>query len=253
MTLEKHTILITGATAGFGKACAEKFANAGAKLILTGRRIERLKELQNTLDPKRVHIIQQDVRDRAAVETLIDQLPPAFQEISVLVNNAGLALGLEKSPNTKLDDWEQMIDTNIKGVLYYTHTILKGMVERNRGHIVNLGSIAGTYPYAGGNVYGATKAFLEQFSLNLRTDLLGKNIRVTNIEPGMAETEFSDVRFSGDQSRAKQVYEGVKALTAEDIAETIYWCITQPEHVNINRIEMMCTMQVPGGLTVHRK
>jgi 3-hydroxy acid dehydrogenase/malonic semialdehyde reductase len=193
------------------------------------------------------------VRDRAAVETLIDQLPPAFQEISVLVNNAGLALGLEKSPNTKLDDWEQMIDTNIKGVLYYTHTILKGMVERNRGHIVNLGSIAGTYPYAGGNVYGATKAFLEQFSLNLRTDLLGKNIRVTNIEPGMAETEFSDVRFSGDQSRAKQVYEGVKALTAEDIAETIYWCITQPEHVNINRIEMMCTMQVPGGLTVHRK
>ncbi len=252
MTLAGHTILITGATAGFGKACAERFAKEGARLILTGRRADRLESLQQALGADKVHIVVQDVRDRVSVESLPDQLPAAFRHITVLVNNAGLALGLEKTPETSLDDWEQMVDTNIKGVLYYTHSILKGMVARNRGHIVNLGSIAGTYPYQGGNVYGATKAFLEQFSLNLRTDLLGKNIRVTNIEPGMAETEFSDVRFGGNKERAKQVYAGVKPLTSEDIAETIHWCITQPEHVNINRIELMCTMQVPAGLTVHR-
>lgn len=253
MKLAGNTILITGATAGFGKACAERFVSEGAKLILTGRRQERLDSLKNTLGKNSVYTLKQDVRDREAISNLIQSLPEGFKQIDILINNAGLALGLEKAQDAKLDNWEQMIDTNIKGTLYYTHAVLPSMVARNRGHIVNLGSIAGTYPYCGGNVYGATKAFLEQFSLNLRTDLLGKQVRVTNIEPGMAETEFSDIRFAGDKARAKEVYAGVKPLTAEDIAETIFWCITQPAHVNINRIELMCTMQTPGGLAVHRE
>ena len=252
MMLKDKIIFITGATAGFGKACAYRFAKEGAKLVLTGRRKERLESIQNELGKDCVHIIQQDATDRKSIEQLPGSLPEAFHKIDILINNAGLALGLEKAPKTSLDEWEQMVDTNIKGVLFYTRMLLPGMIERGRGHIVNLGSIAGTYPYSGGNVYGATKAFLEQFSLNLRCDLLGHPIRVTNIEPGMCETEFSVTRFKGDTEKAKAVYQGMEPLTAEDITESIHWCITLPEHVNINRLEVMPVMQVPGGLAVHR-
>lgn len=253
MILKDKIIFITGATAGFGRACAMRFAGEGAKLVLTGRRKEKLEEIQSILGKKNVHILPQDASDRKSIEKLPDDLPSEFRNIDILINNAGLALGLEKAPEANLNDWEQMVNTNIKGVMYYTRMLLPGMVARGRGHIVNLGSIAGTYPYQGGNVYGATKAFLEQFSLNLRTDLLGHPIRVTNIEPGMCETEFSVTRFKGNAEKAKAVYQGMQPLTAEDICETIHWCITLPEHVNINRLEVMPVMQVPGGLAVHRK
>nr|MBF0222095.1 SDR family oxidoreductase [Desulfobulbaceae bacterium] len=246
------TILITGATSGFGKACAKLFAQNGNKLILTGRRTDRLEELRRTLAVD-VHIITQDVRDKKAVQNDFANLPPEFQEIDILVNNAGLALGLVPSHETDLDQWETMVDTNIKGLLYCTRFILPGMVERNRGHIINVGSVAGNWPYPGGNVYGATKAFVKQFSNNLRTDLLGTKIRVTNIEPGMAETEFSIVRLDGKEEKAAKIYEGTQPLTAEDIANIIFWVTTQPDHVNINRIEVMPVCQSCGPFAISRE
>ncbi len=249
--LANATVLITGATSGFGAAAANRFAADGARLILVGRRNERLDELKSKLGVP-VLPLALDVRDRQAVARSIAELPDAFARIDILVNSAGLALGLEMAPKTSLDDWDDMVDTNIKGLMYCTRAILPGMVERKRGHVINLGSVAGSYPYPGGNVYGGTKAFVEQFSLGLRADLLGSGVRVTNIEPGMCETEFSVVRFKGDPSQAAKVYQGMKPLSADDVAECIHWVAALPDHVNINRIEVMPVQQAFGGFAVNR-
>jgi 3-hydroxy acid dehydrogenase/malonic semialdehyde reductase len=244
--------LVTGATSGFGEACTETFARAGATVIAAGRRKERLDALAARLGA-RVHPLVLDVRDRAAVEQAIRELPPPLAAIDVLVNNAGLALGLEPAQRASLDDWDTMIATNCRGLVTVTRAVLPGMVERNRGHVVNVGSVAGSYPYPGGNVYGATKAFVRQFTLNLRADLLGTAIRATSIEPGMAETEFSLVRFVGDAARASKVYEGVKPLSAADVAEAILWVVSLPAHVNVNALELMPVQQAFSPFAIDRK
>lgn len=247
------TILITGATAGFGAACAQRFARAGWRLVLVGRRLERLKQLQQELGgPERVFSLALDVQQRNAVEERLRDLPAPFVDVDVLVNNAGLALGLEPACQTSLDDWDVMVNTNVKGLMVCTRVLLPRMVKRRRGHIINLGSVAATHPYPGGNVYGATKAFVRQFSRNLRSDLSGTGIRVTCIEPGMAESEFSLVRFKGDSQKAAQVYQGCQPLKPEDIAEAIFWACNLPPHVNINFLEVMPTCQSSGPLMVHR-
>ncbi|GAB7080823.1 SDR family NAD(P)-dependent oxidoreductase [Megalodesulfovibrio paquesii] len=246
------TVFITGATAGFGAACVRLFAKNNWNVVASGRNEALLKGLVEELAPAPVHPLVLDVRDKDAVFNAVADLPKAFAAVDVLVNNAGLALGLEPAFGTSLDDWEVMVDTNIKGLLYCTRAILPGMVERGTGHVVNLGSIAGSHAYRGANVYGASKAFVQQFSANLRSDLLGTNVRVTNIEPGMAETNFSKTRFHGDETRAATVYKGVTPLYAEDIAEAIFWAATRPAHVNIARVEIWPTNQADGGPTVHR-
>ena len=245
-------VFITGASAGFGQAIARTFVRGGHQVVATARRKERLDALAQELGSALLPL-ELDVRDRAACEALPSQLPAEFAAIDVLVNNAGLALGLEPAHQASLDDWQTMIDTNCTGLVQVTRALLPGMVERNRGHVFNLGSVAGNWPYAGGNVYGATKAFVRQFSLNLRADLADKAIRVTDIEPGLCGgTEFSSVRFHGDESRAAKVYQDVQALTAQDIADTLYWIATRPAHININTIEIMPVAQSFAGLTVHR-
>lgn len=247
------TVFITGATSGFGAACARRYAADGCRLVLVGRRLERLQELQKGLASLALsHITRLDVRDREAVFAAVDALPSDFRNIGILVNNAGLALGLEPAPAADLADWETMVDTNIKGLMYCTRAILPLMAEKRQGHIVNVGSVAGNWPYPGGNVYGATKAFVKQFSNNLRADLAGTGIRVTNIEPGMAETEFSLVRFKGDPDRAAKIYQGAEPLTAEDIAEIIHWTTSQPRHININRLEVMPVCQSWGPFAISR-
>jgi 3-hydroxy acid dehydrogenase/malonic semialdehyde reductase len=249
----KGILLITGATSGFGEACARRFAEAGWGLILVGRRKNRLSALQEELNDKTAtHILCLDVRHQEAVMNGLTHLPEKFSEVDVLINNAGLALGLEPAPEADLSDWNTMVDTNIKGLMYCTRAILPGMVQRNGGHIVNIGSIAGDWPYPGGNAYGATKAFVKQFSRNLRADLFGTAIRVTNIEPGLAETEFSVVRFKGDAEKASKVYEGTQPITAEDIAGMIYWVVGLPAHININRLEVMPVCQTWGPFAIHR-
>ncbi len=248
-----QTILVTGASSGFGEACARIFASSGNRLILTARRLAKLEQLKNELSERcPVHIVQLDVRDRAAVEKAVAALPDAFREVDVLVNNAGLALGLEPSHRVDIEDWEVMVDTNVKGVMYCTRSILPGMVERNRGHVVNISSTAGAWPYPGGNVYGGTKAFVTQFSRNLRADLLGTRVRVTCIQPGMAETEFSNVRFKGNDTAAGKVYDGAEPMSAMDIAEAVAWVVDRPAHLNINSIEMMPVCQAWGPLAVYR-
>jgi len=252
--MESKTILITGASAGFGAACARIFATNGNRLILTARRVDPLLRLQDEFaGAADVHIIPLDVRDREAVQGAIESLPERFRSVDVLINNAGLALGLEPAQRADLDDWDTMVDTNIKGLMYCTRFVLPGMLERNRGHIVNISSTAGDWPYPGGNVYGGTKAFVTQFSRNLRTDLLGTKVRVSCIQPGMAETEFSKVRFKGDDELAAGVYQGTDPLTAEDIAETVRWIITQPPHVNVNTLELMSIDQSWGPFAINRK
>ena len=248
----QKTICITGATSGFGRACAERFAAEGWRLILTGRRVDRLQALQTQLGAVPVHAVELDVRDFSAVEGMVRDLPQDFQAIDVLVNNAGLALGLEGAHRTDIRDWDTMIDTNIKGLCYLTRCILPGMVDRNKGHIINMGSIAGTYPYPGGNVYGATKAFVKQFSRNLLTDLNHTKVRVTNIEPGLSESEFSVVRFHGDKDKADAVYKGTEPLRPVDIAEIVHWVTSVPPHVNINTVEVMPVCQSCGPLAIHR-
>lgn len=249
-----QTILVTGASSGFGEACARIFASSGNRLILTARRLAKLEKLKNELSERcPVHIVQLDVRDRAAVEKAVAALPEAFREVDVLVNNAGLALGLEPSHRVDIEDWEVMVDTNVKGVMYCTRSILPGMVERNRGHVVNISSTAGAWPYPGGNVYGGTKAFVTQFSRNLRADLLGTRVRVTCIQPGMAETEFSNVRFKGNDMAAGKVYDGAEPMSAMDIAEAVAWVVDRPAHLNINSIEMMPVCQAWGPLAVYRE
>lgn len=242
------TILITGATAGFGAACARYFANEGWNLILTGRRTERLESLKDELGSAVSKLITLDVRNRAAVQDAMKDLPP----IDVLLNNAGLALGLEPAWETDPDDWERMIDTNIKGVTYCTREILPGMVKRNCGHIINIGSTAGSWPYPGGNVYGATKAFVQQFSRNLRADLFGTKVRVTNLAPGMAESEFSQVRFKGNDAAAAKVYAGTEPIKPENIAEIVFFVATLPSHINVNSMEVMPVDQTWGPLAVSR-
>jgi 3-hydroxy acid dehydrogenase/malonic semialdehyde reductase len=244
--------LVTGATAGFGTATTRRLARDGARVVAAGRRKDVLDELAREFDG-RVHALALDVRDRAAVESAIAGLPDAFAAIDVLVNNAGLAIGLEPAQDASLDDWDTMVDTNVKGLMYVTRAVLPGMVARNRGHIVNLGSTAGEFPYPGGNVYGATKAFVHQFSLNLRADLLGKNVHVTDLAPGLCGgTEFSTVRFRGDAEKAGAVYAGTVPLSADDIADTIAWIVSRPPHVNINSIQMMPVIQAFGPLAVRR-
>jgi 3-hydroxy acid dehydrogenase/malonic semialdehyde reductase len=246
-------VFITGASAGFGAAIARRFARDGVRLILAARRVDRVKALAAELNVA-THIIELDVRDNAAVEKAVADLPADFRAVDLLVNNAGLALGLEPAHRARLDDWERMVDTNIKGLMYMTRAVLPGMVERGRGHVVNIGSTAGEWPYPGGNVYGGTKAFVRQFSLNLRADLIGTPIRVTDVEPGLAGgTEFSNVRFHGDDARAAKVYENTEALTAEDVAETVHWIATRPAHVNINTISLMPVCQAHAAWAVHRK
>lgn len=247
------TILVTGATAGFGAAFARRFVADGHRVIATGRRVERLAALAAELG-ERLLPVALDVTDKAKVAGFVDSLPEAWRRIDVLVNNAGLALGLTPAWEAELDDWDTMIATNVTGLMHVTRAILPGMVERNEGIILNLGSVAGVYPYPGGHVYGASKAFVQQFSLNLRADLVGKNIRVTDIEPGMVQgSEFSKVRFSGDDNKAAAVYAGTNAMVPEDIAETAAWIISLPPHMNINRIEMMPTCQASGPFAVKRE
>ena len=235
-------VFVTGASSGFGAAVTRRFAAAGARIVAAARRADRLKDLAAELGPRLLPVTL-DVRDRTAVNDTVAALPPDFAAVDVLVNNAGLALGLGPAQEADLDEWDQMIDTNCKGLVYCTRAILPGMVARRRGHVINLGSVAGTYPYPGGNVYGGTKAFVHQFSLDLRSDVHGTGVRVTCVEPGMADTEFSTVRFSGDKSKADAVYTGMQPMTADDIAESIYWAATMPQHVNVNVIELMATAQ----------
>lgn len=245
---------ITGATSGFGAACARRFAADGWRLVLCGRRQERLDAVQTEVaEAVPVHAFPLDVRDEAAVNAAVAALPTEFAEIDLLINNAGLALGLEPAHRCDMEDWQRMVDTNIKGLIYCTRAVLPGMVARDRGHIVNIGSVAGTYPYPGGNVYGATKAFVKQFSLNLRADLLGTRVRVTNIEPGLAESEFSLVRFKGDDTKAARTYEGTQPLRPEDIADIVHWVATRPAHVNLNSVEVMPVCQAFAPFTIHRE
>lgn len=241
----KNTAFITGATSGFGESVARVLSNNGYKIILLGRRLERLQELQKEL--KKCHIIHADVRDKKAIFDSINAIPQDFKDIEILVNNAGLALGQESILDASLDDFETMIDTNIKGLIYTTKAVLPIMQERRNGYIFNLGSVAGAWPYGGANVYGATKAFVKQFSLNLRNDLRGTNIRVTEIAPGIAKTEFSLVRFKGDAKKSDDVYSNTQYLEANDISQILLDCVNLPTHVNINTLEVMPTTQSWAG------
>lgn len=243
-------IFITGASAGFGEAISRKFVKEGHKVLGLARREEKLQKIQNELG-KNFHFIACDANDIEKIKVALEKLPKEFQEIDVLINNAGLALGLDPAQKANIKDWEIMINTNILALVKLTHFILPQMVSRGKGHIINIGSIAGTYPYPGGNIYGSTKAFVKQFSLNLRAELYDQNIRVSNIEPGLCGgSEFSIVRFGGDKNRADKVYENTKPLMPEDIAEAVYWCASLPSHMNINRMEIMPTTQAPAALNV---
>ena len=246
------TALVTGATAGFGAAITRRLVADGWRVIASGRRQDRLDALANELGD-RVFPLRLDVTDTASVAALPDSLPGSWKAIDALVNNAGLALGLAPAQQSDVADWDRMVATNVTGLIHTTRALLPGMVARDRGHIVNLGSVAGEYPYPGGHVYGATKAFVRQFTMNLKADLVGTNVRVTDIEPGLCGgTEFSEVRFGGDKDKAAAVYQGTTPLTAVDVAEAIAWVMNLPKHVNINRIEMMPTCQAIGPFNIKR-
>ncbi|MBO4576028.1 MAG: SDR family oxidoreductase [Neisseriaceae bacterium] len=246
------TILITGASAGFGKSACQLFVQNGYRVIGAARRMDKLNALKDELGENFLPL-QMDMTDKNSINNALSKIPTEWQEIELLVNNAGLALGLEPAYKADFADWEQMIATNVLGLSYLTRQILPKMVERKNGHIINIGSIAGTYPYPGGNVYGATKAFVKQFSRNLRADLAGTCVRVSNIEPGLCgDTEFSNVRFKWDNEKAAQVYENVEFVTPDDIAEIILWIFRQPKHVNINSIEVMPVAQSYSALSIYR-
>jgi len=251
ISLQDKIVFITGASSGIGEACAKAFAAQGAKLVLCARRYERLQKLAEAL-PVPAHIIKLDVTDRQAVEAAVASLPADFREIDILINNAGLSRGLNKFQEGSIDDWEEMINTDVKGVLYVTRAILPGMIERQRGHVINLGSVAGHYAYQNGAVYCLAKAAIKSLTESLKQDLLGTPIRVSSVDPGLVETEFSIVRFHGDTERAKKVYEGVKPMTADDVADAIVFCATRPPHVNINFIMMMAVGQ-STPTTVYRQ
>lgn len=245
------TLLVTGASSGIGAATVRRFAGAGAKVVAFGRRADRLEALAGEFDG-RVHPVVLDVRDWDATQAAIAGLPEAFASYNVVFANAGLALGLEAAHEVAMADWTEMVDTNIKGLLHTVRAALPAMVARKEGHVVFTGSVAGDYPYPGGNTYGATKAFVKQFSLGVWADVAGKGVRVTNIEPGLTETEFSLVRFKGDDQRAGTVYSGIDPMTGEDIAEQVFFACTLPRHVNINRIQAMASVQGFTGLSIRR-
>ena len=246
-----RTALITGATSGFGAAAVRRFVAAGWRVIATGRRADRLQALVDALGADKVHAAAFDIRDEAALDAALDALPAAFRDIDLLVNNAGLALGTAPAQQASLDDWRTMIETNVLALVTVTRRLLPLLVER-KGAIINIGSIAGSYPYPGGNTYGGTKAFVRQFSLGLRSDLHGTGVRVTDIEPGMAETEFTLVRTHGDQAASDKLYAGAQPMTADDIAEQIFYVATLPPHLNINRLEIMPVTQSFAGFQVAR-
>ncbi|MGH1404638.1 MAG: SDR family NAD(P)-dependent oxidoreductase [Alphaproteobacteria bacterium] len=250
-----ETILITGATGDFGKAFAERFAALKSNLVLCARNKDKLTELSEDLKKKygvNVHGAVFDITDKQAMTDAVNSIPEEFQKIDLLINNAGLALGLDPAHKCPVEDWETMIEVNNTALIRMTRLILDGMVERKAGHILNIGSTAGNYPYPGGNVYCATKAFVKQFSLSLRADLQGTNIRVTNIEPGMIETQFSKVRFKGDAARAEGVYANTKNMNADDVAEAVVWSATVPPYFNVNRMEIMPTVQSFGSQPIER-
>lgn len=244
-------VLITGASGDFGKAFAKRFAALGCKLILHGRDEQKIDALRSALGGA-THPVIFDMADKQAMQAAIAGLPADYAAVDLLINNAGLALGLDKAYEADLEDWEQMVNVDVLGLIRMTRFIIEGMAARKRGHIINIGSTAGNYAYGGGNVYCASKAFVKQFSLSLRADLAGTNIRVTNLEPAQAQTQFSTVRFKGDAARAGAVYANTKSLDADDVAEAAIWAATLPAHVNINRMEIMPTMQYPAGLAVER-
>ncbi|MFC0267868.1 SDR family NAD(P)-dependent oxidoreductase [Kushneria aurantia] len=249
-----NCVFITGATSGFGHAAAHRFAEAGFPLVLTGRRRERLEALQKELSAQtQVHIAELDVSDETAVQKVVDELPQEFRRVGTLINNAGLALAPEPAQQVELGDWHTMIDTNVKGLVNVTHALLPSLIEVGAGaSIINVGSTAGQWPYQGSHVYGATKAFVQQFSYNLRCDLLGTGVRVTDLAPGMAETEFTLVRTKGDQAASDALYGGTTPMSAADIAEQMFYIATLPAHLNINRVEIQPVRQVWAGMKVHR-
>lgn len=254
-SLKNKIVFITGASAGIGKACAEAFAEEGAKLILAARRISKIEELASSLKEKfgtESFTFKLDVRDRKEVEKSISALPESWKAIDILVNNAGLGRGLNKLYEDDVDGWEEMIDTNIKGLLYVTRSVVPGMVERGSGHVINLGSIAGHEAYPKGSVYCATKHAVAAITRSLRMDLLGTGVRVSSVDPGMVETEFSIVRFNGDEQKAKEVYKGLTPLTGKDIAEAILFCATRPPHANINEMIIMPSAQA-NAFVIHRE
>lgn len=251
--MSSPVVLITGATAGFGAATARRFVAAGWKAVVTGRRADRLAALVAELGgPDKVHAAAFDIRDSAAIDAAVAALPEGFRDVDLLINNAGLARGTAPAQDCDLDDWRTMIETNVTGLVTITHRLLPVLIAR-KGAIINLSSVAASYPYPGGNVYGGTKAFVRQFSLGLRSDLAGTGVRVTSIEPGMCETEFTLVRTGGNQVASDALYRGADPLQAADIAETLYWVATQPPHVNINTLELMPVRQAFGPFLVARK
>jgi len=253
MSSSNKVAFITGASSGIGEACARRFARAEYRLVLAARRVERIEALARQLSVP-CHVTRLDVTDPRQIVDVVGTLPEPFSDLDVLINNAGLALGLEPAPSASLEDWDRMIDTNVQGLVHCTRAVLPKMVARNQGHIINIGSTAGAHPYPGGNVYGATKAFVHQFSLNLRADLLGTRIRVTSIDPGMvSDTEFSEVRFHGDAKKASGVYQGLRALGPDDVADAIHYCVSCPPHVNVNVMELMPVDQAFGPFAVNRR
>ena len=253
-------VLITGASSGFGESCAQRYAKQGCKLILVARRLDKLQQLAKGLllesgeafPASDVICRAVDVTDAESIDRCINELPDTFSAVDILINNAGLALGTAPAYEASLSDWETMVDTNIKGLMRITHKVLPGMVARNCGYIVNMGSIAGNWPYPGGNTYCATKAFVHQFSLALRADLLGKAIRVSHIDPGMAETNFSRVRTHGDKAAADAIYDNVEPLSGSDIADIVFWTTSVPAHININSLEVMPVCQAWGPFAIDR-
>jgi len=253
--IHNQIVLITGASSGIGAACARAFAASGAKLILGARRLDRLTQIAEQLKQNfdvPVHVMQLDVCDRPQIDSCLTSLPPGWESIDILINNAGLSRGLDKLQEGSIQDWEEMIDTNLKGLLYMTRAILPGMVSREHGHIINIGSVAGHQTYPNGNVYCATKAAVRALSEGLRMDLLGTSVRVSSVDPGMVETEFSEIRFRGNSERAQKVYQGAVPLTAEDIADVVLFCATRPPHVNISEVLVMPTDQASPTM-LHRR
>jgi serine 3-dehydrogenase len=246
------TVLITGATAGIGEAAVRIFADAGWKVVATGRRADRLAVLRDKIGADTLHAMAFDIRDEAARNAALEALPPVFRDIDLLINNAGLALGTEPAQEADLSAWITMIDTNVIALVSLTHLLLPKLVER-KGAIINVSSVAASHPYKGGNVYGATKAFVRQLSLNLRSDLADTGVRVTSIEPGMVETEFTLVRTGGNQAASDKLYGGADPMSGEDIARTLLWIATLPPHLNINSLEIMPTRQSFAGFSIARK